>query len=185
MMTTGSKTRAAIAALAVSATGFAAYLGYEGWSGTATPPVKGDVPTYGFGSTRGADGKPLRGGETISPPQAVRLALRDLQAAEGGLRKCLDGVELFQHEYDAYASLALNVGHAAVCASSIPAKLRAGEYTAACRTIQDFSKFCVKPKTRDARGKLVCPAGALREIRGLRTRREREYLMCTGIEHEQ
>jgi hypothetical protein len=45
------------------------------WSDTARQPIKGDVPTYGFGGTRNPDGKLLRGGEKITPSQAVTLAL--------------------------------------------------------------------------------------------------------------
>ncbi|MDR0716494.1 MAG: hypothetical protein LBF50_03630 [Azoarcus sp.] len=179
-MAVGEKTRALAAGMAVGAIGLVAYIGSEGWAEKAVPPVKGDVPTYGFGSTRGADGKPLQGGETIKPVPAVRLALRDLQVAETGLKKCLGGVMLYQHEYDAYVSLSSNVGYTKVCVSSIPVKLRAEDYAAACRTILDFSKFCNKPKIRNAQGKYVCPPGALVELPGLKARREREYKMCMG-----
>jgi lysozyme len=170
----------AIATLALSATGFAAYLGYEGWSEYAKPPVPGDVRTYGFGSTRDRAGKPLKEGDTITPPAAVALALRDVTVHEGMLKKCLDGVTLYPHEYDTYMSLALNVGTEAVCDSSIPAKLRAGDYAAACKTILDFSKFCTEPKVRNAAGKRVCPPGALVQLPGLKARREKEYLTCMG-----
>jgi lysozyme len=154
------------------------YIGYEGFSETAVPPVAGDVPTYGFGTTRGPDNSPLRGGEKITPPAAVALALRDVEAHEGILKKCLAGVALYQHEYDAFVSLELNTG--AVCGSSIPAKLRAGDYAAACKTILDFDGFCTKPKVKNAAGKRVCPPGAMKKLPGLTKRRQAEYQTCIG-----
>jgi lysozyme len=172
--------RTAIGALALSAVGFGAYVGYEGYSATATPPVKSDVPTYGFGTTRGPDGQPLKGGEAITPPTAVRLALRDVQTHENGLKRCMADVALTQYEFDALMSLALNVGTSAVCNSSIPVKARAGDYAAMCAAILGFDKFCSKPKARNAAGKLACPPGALMPIKGLTARREKEYQMCIG-----
>ncbi|MCL1861806.1 MAG: lysozyme [Proteobacteria bacterium] len=166
-------------ALAVSAAvGFGAYVGYEGYSDTAKPPIAGDVPTYGFGTTRDAAGNLLKGGEKIAPPQAVKLALRDVAVHEERLKKCLIGIDLAQNEFDAYVSLELNTG--AVCASSIPGKLRAGDYAAACKTILDFDGYCTKPKIRNAAGKAVCPPGAMKKLPGLTKRRQAEYRMCLG-----
>ncbi|MDR1710008.1 MAG: glycoside hydrolase family protein [Candidatus Accumulibacter sp.] len=165
--------RLKIAGLALSLAGFAAYTQYEGWSGVARPPVRGDVATYGFGSTRGPNGEALHGGERIDPPRAVALAVRDVREHEARLKRCLEGVQLSQAEFDAFMSLALNVGSAKVCASSIPAKLKAGQYDAACRTILDFGKFCTAAKVD---GK--CPPGALVELDGLMKRRRAEYRTC-------
>jgi lysozyme len=174
-----TKTRLSVAALALSAAGFAAYVDYEGFAPVAVPPVAGDVPTYGFGTTRGPDGKPLKGGEKITPPQAVKLAVRDVAVHERGLKACLSGVLLHQHEYDALMSLTLNVGAYKVCNSSIPGKLKAGDYAAACRTILDFGNFCTKPRIR-VEGRAVCPLGALKPLPGLMARRQKEYRMCLG-----
>jgi lysozyme len=176
-MSSTSTTRSLVAALTLSAAGFATYVGYEGWSDTAKPPVPGDVPTYGFGTIKGPDGKPLKGGEKISPHQAVKLAARDVAVHEGALKRCLAGVLLTQGEYDALVSLDSNTG--GVCASSIPAKLRAGDYAAACKTILQFDNFCTKPKVR-VNGKLTCPAGALKKLPGLTVRRQAEYRTCMG-----
>jgi lysozyme len=175
--------RALITTLTLSATGFAAYVGYEGFSPVAVPPVAGDVPTYGFGTTLGPDGKPLKGGEKITPPQAVKLAVRDVEVHERRLKACLAGIKLYQHEYDALMSLGLNVGAQKVCNSSIPEKLKAGDYAAACRTILDFGNFCTKPKIR-VEGRTVCPPGALKPLPGLMARRQKEYRMCLGEDHE-
>jgi lysozyme len=179
-MTRAGRTLAAT--LAMAAVGFAAYVDHEGYAPVAKPPVPGDVPTYGFGSTRGPDGQPLKGGEKITRAEAIELAKRDVTVHEREFRRCLDGVRLYQHEYDALMSLALNVGAAVVCRSSIPAKLRAGDYAAACATFLEFNKFCSRPRMLVA-GKRVCPPGALKPLPGLTKRRQQEYRMCMGENH--
>lgn len=174
------RARLLVAAMTLSAAGLATYVGYEGYAPVAAAPVRGDVPTYGFGTTRGPDMRPLKGGEKITPGEAVKLAVRDVAVHEGDLKNCLAGVMLHQHEYDALMSLALNVGAGAVCDSSIPGKLRAGDYADACKTFLDFDRFCTRPKVRDAAGKLVCPPGAKKRLAGLTTRRQAEYRQCLG-----
>lgn len=132
--------RVLVAMLSLSAAGFAGVALQEGYTEQAVRPVPGDVPTYGLGSTVREDGQPVRMGERIQPPQAIRLAVRDIDAKERVLRGCFGESALFQHEYDAFVDLAYNVGPAAVCRSSIPRKVLAGDYAAACRTILDFRK---------------------------------------------
>lgn len=136
--------RIAIAALALSAAGFGAIVGYEGWSDKATPPVKGDVPTYGFGTTTRPDGSPLQGGERITPPQAVKRAIADVAKYEGAIKQCVK-VPLTQNEYDAFVSLAYNIGPAAFCGSTLVKKLNAGDYSGACQEILKWDKFKGKP----------------------------------------
>ncbi|MDR1889424.1 MAG: glycoside hydrolase family protein [Zoogloeaceae bacterium] len=160
-----------MAALALTLSGFAAYVGYEGYFPVAKPPVAGDVATYGFGTTTGADGKPLKGGEKITPPAAVQLAVRDVEAHSERLKGCLEGVSLTQNEFDAYLSLALNVGTANVCKSSIPAKLKRGDYAAACKTILDFKK---------AQGRDCSLAANKSFCGGIWIRRQGELKLCLG-----
>lgn len=162
--------RIAIAALALSALGFSGIALHEGYSSSAIRPVPGDVPTYGLGSTTRADGKPVQMGDTITPPAAIALAVRDVSAKESILKGCITA-PLHQHEYDALVSLAYNVGPGAVCKSSIPKKLAAGDYAAACRTILDFKRV----QGRDC----SAPENA-RFCGGVWTRRQAEYRMCLG-----
>ncbi|CAI10226.1 Phage-related lysozyme [Aromatoleum aromaticum EbN1] len=152
---------------------------HEGYIERARPPVPGDVPTKGFGTTRNADGSPVKLADATTPPRALVDLLRDATASEKAIKRCAP-VPMYPHEFSAFVSLAYNVGAGAVCASSIPDKLAAGRYDAACRTILDFDKFrdCTKPKIRNARtGKLECP---LIPLRGLTVRRQAEYKMCMG-----
>jgi lysozyme len=139
------------------------------------------VPTVGFGSTRRADGSLIRAGKTITPPEAVRLALAHIAGDETRLRACFgEDTQIAQREWDAFVSLAYNVGAEAVCTSSIPEKLSRGDYAAACKTILDFNGFCAKPKVKNAAGRLVCPPGARKILPGLVRRREAEYRLCMG-----
>jgi len=171
--------RIAIAALVLSAVGFSGIALQEGYTSKAVRPVPGDVPTYGLGSTTRADGKPVQMNDTITPPAAIALAVRDVSAKESALKGCIT-VPLHQHEYDAYVSLAYNVGAGAVCKSSIPKKLASGDYASACKTILDFDGFrdCSKPMVKNPRtGKWECP---LVRLGGLTKRRQQEYRMCLG-----
>ena len=179
-MTATLAQRVAIGALSLSAVGLTAYVVREGYAESAAPPIAGDVPTYGYGSTVDARGKPVVNGARIAPVPALVLAQRDLEMKEGRLKACWAGVKMTQYEYDAYVNLAGNVGDAAVCDSSITVKLKAGEFDAACRTILDFSKFCTQPKIRNAAGKKVCPPGTLKVLPGLLWPRQCEYLRCKG-----
>jgi len=155
------KPRLALASLALSAAGFVGIVSHEGWSERAVPPVPGDVPTYGFGTTTRPDGSPVRLGETITPPQAVVRALQDVEKFDAALKRCVT-VPLHQHEYDAYLSLVYNIGEGAFCRSTLVRKLQAGAYSEACREILRWDKF---------QGQA---------LRGLTLRREREYRQCIG-----
>lgn len=171
-MTDGSRT--AIKGLTLSALGLVMWALGEGWSGTAVPPIPGDVPTHGFGTTTHADGSPLKLGEPITPPQAVRRVAQDAIKFTDRLKRCIGNVELYQREIDAYVLLGKNVGDGAVCRSSIPAKLRRGDYDAACKTILDFRKAqgrdCSQPVNHGFCG-------------GVWDMRQNEYKLCMTGEY--
>lgn len=170
----GGLARVLILGLTLSAAGLVATATKEGYTDTAVIPIKGDVPTNGFGSTRREDGSPVRLGDRTSPPQALKRAMRDMREFETTLKACMGDVQLYQHEYDAYVDLAYNVGGAAVCKSSIPVKLRAQQYEAACRTILDFKKSqgrdCSLPENRRICG-------------GIWTRRQEMARLCLTGEY--
>lgn len=149
-----SKTRFAIGALALSASGLVGILGYEGYSDTAYIPVPGDVPTIGFGTTEG-----VKLGDTITPEKAVERAYRDIIDTETTIHKCVD-VPLSQGEYDAYTSLAYNIGTSAFCNSTLVKKLNARDYEGACAEIRRW----------------VYVGG--KKSQGLINRREKEYQTC-------
>lgn len=148
--------RMMLAGLGVSAVGFFGILQHEGWRDKAYVPVPGDRPTIGFGTTDG-----VKMGDTITPPAAIARALSDIQKFEGALRTCVK-VPLHQHEYDAFVSLAYNIGSGAFCRSTLVRKLNAGDYGGACAEISRWTYF---------QG---------RELPGLVARRARERAMCEG-----
>ena len=149
--------RKALAGLALSASALVSILLHEGYSDKAYTPVKGDVPTIGFGTTGG-----VKMGDTIKPPQAVARALVDVQKFEGALKQCVK-VPLHQYEYDAYVSLSYNIGSAAFCGSTLVKKLNAGDFEGACQQVLRWDKFKGKP------------------LAGLTKRRQAEYQQCKGV----
>ncbi|MBE5527621.1 glycoside hydrolase family 24, partial [Laribacter hongkongensis] len=73
-------------------------------------------------------------GDRITPPKALARALTDVQKFEGALKQCVR-VPLHQYEYDAFVSLAYNIGSGAFCSSTLVRKLNAGDYAGACAEI--------------------------------------------------
>lgn len=146
--------RIAVAALALSAAGFAGIVAHESYTGRAIQPVPGDRWTYGFGSTVREDGKRVQRDDRINPPAAVRLAVKHISGDEKILRACFGELTtLYQHEWDAYVDTGYTTGPADICLSTIPGKVRAGRYEDACRTILDFKKVqgrdCSLPANSD------------------------------------
>lgn len=169
------KPRLSIAVLALSAAGLTGIALHEGYSEKAVIPVKGDVPTLGFGTTAG-----VKLGDRTTPPQALRRALADVQQFEAALARCITA-PLHQHEYDAFVSLAYNIGPTAFCESTLAKRLNAADYTAACTEIL---KFVCGPATEATRAKSGEPCYSklkpLRKLRGLEARRQQEYRLCMG-----
>ena len=167
-----ARVRTTAAALVLSAAGLIGIAVSEGWEPVARPPVPGDVPTGGFGSTRGESG-PMKAGERIDPVRGLILLKRDAAEAERIVRRCAP-VPMYQHEFDAFVSLAYNVGPGKAgvkdgfCElkrggpSTIVRRLLAGDYAGACDAILSWDHFQGKP------------------LRGLTLRRERERALCLG-----
>ena len=152
------KRRLVVGALSLSAAGLVGIAGYEGYSDEAYIPVSGDVPTIGYGSTTD-----VQMGDTITPPKALVRLMRDVGVAESAIGRCVN-VPLYQHEYDAFASFAYNIGSEAFCSSTLVRKLNAGDYAGACSELKRW----------------VYVDG--RRVQGLANRREAEYRLCMGLE---
>lgn len=162
--------RRAVTGLMLSAAGLVGIVLHEGYTDRAVVPVKGDVPTIGFGSTTRPDGSPVKIGDKTTPPAALQRALRDVQKFEGALKQCVK-VPLHQHEYDAFVSFSYNVGSRAFCQSTLVRKLNAEDYAGACAELLRWRFFQGKD--------CALPANA-RLCGGLATRREAEYRQCIG-----
>ena len=148
--------RLAVSALCVSAACLAGIAGYEGYRGQAYLPTKNDVPTIGFGETKG-----VRMGDKTTPERALVQLLKSTQAHAEAIRSCIH-VPLYQHEWDAYVSLAYNIGTTNFCKSTLVRKLNAEDYAGACREILRWDKQAGKT------------------LPGLVKRRQGEFAMCRG-----
>lgn len=157
-----SKTRFAIGALALSASGLIGILGYEGYSDTAYIPVPGDKVTIGFGTTEG-----VKLGDTITPEKAIERAYRDIQKTESAIHKCVH-VPLSDNEYSSFVSLAYNIGQSAFCSSTLVKKLNARDYEGACKEILRWNK---QKKVINGKVQYI-------EVKGLTARRKKEYEQC-------
>lgn len=123
--------RLPIAALVLSAAGFAGIVMNEHYTGTAVIPTQGDRPTVGFGSTFREDGSPVRMGDTITPPQAIARSVAHIAKDEVGLKRCVTA-PLLQAEYDLLVDHAYQYGVATTCSSSMVLYANAGRYVDAC-----------------------------------------------------
>jgi len=160
-----NKPRSAVAVLALSAAALVGIVLHEGYTDRAVIPVKGDVPTIGFGTTEG-----VKPGDKTTPPEALARALRDVQKFEGALKSCVT-VPLAQHEYDAFVSFSYNVGSSAFCKSTLVRKLNTEDYAGACTELLRWRFF---------QGKDCAAPENARLCGGLATRRQAEYRQCIG-----
>lgn len=152
--------RVTVAALSISAAALVGIAVHEGYVGEAYPdPAHGwTVPTIGFGETAG-----VKQGDKTTPTRALVKLLQSAEKHADGVKRCLgEDAELYQHELDAYTSLAYNIGVGGFCRSSIPAKVRARQYEEACKTILLYNRA----------GGQVLP--------GLVKRRQEEFRQCVG-----
>lgn len=151
----GKKWRLGVGALGISASLLVSIALNEGYRGEAYKDAVG-VPTVGYGETKGVTMK-----SRTTPDRALVQLLSSANRHADDIRQCIS-VPLYQHEFDAYVSLAYNIGAKRFCGSKLVKKLNAGDYTGSCREIKRWNK---------AGGKV---------LPGLTKRREKEYRMCMG-----
>ena len=137
--------------------------GYEKYVPNVYMPTPQDVPTIGYGTTVNPDtGKPIRMTDRrIDEVTAKRWLMTDVAKTEARMRRCVR-VPVTQGEWDAYMSLAYNIGTGAFCGSTLVRKLNAGDYAGACKQILRWDK---------QNGRV---------LRGLTRRRNAEYKLCVG-----
>lgn len=151
-----NKIRIAVAALSISGMGIIGIANHEAFRSKAYDDGVG-VQTIGFGTTAG-----VKPGDTITVERALIRLGQDVSVFEQEMRRCIGDVPLYQHEWDAYVSLAYNIGYGGFCKSTIVKRLKQTppDYTGACESIKLWNK---------AGGK-VWP--------GLVKRRQAEYRLC-------
>jgi lysozyme len=129
----------AIAALSLSAAGLVTMAVNEGFTDRAIIPTKGDVPTYGFGSTTRPDGSAVQMGDKITPVAALVRKMDYVQKGEARMKQCVRA-PLSQQEYDVYVDMFYNIGPGAFCSSTMVKRLNAGDYKGACDAILLFKR---------------------------------------------
>ncbi len=149
------KSRIAAYSIAISAACLVGIATHEGYRSEAYKDAVG-VPTIGFGETAG-----VKMGDKTTPERALVQLLESTEKHADAIRQCIK-VPLYQHEFDAYISLAYNIGTGAFCRSTLVKKLNAKDYAGTCEEIRRWNK---------AGGKV---------LPGLVKRREAEYRMCIG-----
>lgn len=148
--------RQSIAGLVLSAAMLVGIAVHENYREEAYIPVKGDVPTIGFGSTEG-----VKIGDKTDPVRALIRLQKSADEYAQAVKRCAP-VPMYQHEFDAFVSLTYNIGAGAFCGSTLARKLNAGDYEGACNEILRWNKFRGKP------------------LAGLTKRREEEHRLCRG-----
>ena len=147
MTTKQTIARITVAALTLSAAGFAAWQQEEGDGPTSVRadgavvhhpyvPTAGDVPTIGHGSTRYEDGTPVRLSDApITRERAQQLARNLHSEEEARFKASLPGVSLYPGEYDLYLDFVGQYGIGNWRTSSMRRHLLAGEYVRACQAL--------------------------------------------------
>lgn len=167
-----SKARVAVAALTLSAAGFATWMLNEGFTPAPVIPTKGDRPTIGHGSTRYEDGTPVAMTDPpITRKRAAELA-RNLNAEEEQrFAASLPGVTLTQGEFDLYIDFVGNFGIGNWRASSMRRHLIAGQYRQACDALlmwrRQGGRDCSLPQNWGPQG-----------CRGVWTRQQERHAKC-------
>ena len=160
-----TQVRSTIAVMVLAASTLVGIALHESYRDEAYIPVPGDVPTIGFGSTAG-----VRMGDRTTPARSLVKLLEEVEGVYAtGVKKCVT-VPLYQYEYEAYVSLAYNIGVAVFCrkakAGSPPNLIdliNAEKYEEACERIEAF---------KYGPGRKVLP--------GLLKRRAEERAVCEG-----
>jgi len=148
-----TKQRLAVGALTLTAAGLVALTGHESYTSNAVIPIPGDRPTYGFGSTWREDGSPVRMGDTITPPKALRLAVAHIGKDELQLRRCVTG-PMHLAEWDVLVDFAYWRGAAGTCRSEVVRHINAGRYPDACAAYlaldsrRAAGKDCAEPENK-------------------------------------
>ena len=158
-----SSNRILVSAVVASVVAIASIASSERFIPKPYMPTPQDVPTIGYGSTVNPDtGKKIRLTDPpISEPTAKRWLIKDVRRFEREMRGCVK-VPVTQGEWDAYTSLAYNIGSFNFCHSTLVRKLNAMDYAGACEQILRWDR---------QKGKV---------LRGLTIRRKSEYKVCVG-----
>lgn len=157
MSTPNPAQRRALASMVLAASTMVGIAMHETFRSNAYMPTPHDVPTYGFGTTKG-----VKLGDKITPERALqRLELELDTVYVAGVKNCIK-VPMHDYEFGASVSLTYNIGVKAFCESTIAKKFNAGDYAGACAGFTAWNK---------QGGKV---------LNGLTKRRAEERKICNG-----
>ena len=128
-----------VIALSASAALLVSLVVSEGYTEKAVIPVKGDVPTVGFGMTYRPDGTPVQMGDRTNPIDAIQRSLSHIQKDEIGIKKCVTA-PLSQVEYDLMVDFAYQYGVPTLCRSSMVKKANVGDYVGSCKAYLQYKR---------------------------------------------
>ena len=169
--------RVSVAALTLSAAGFATWQASEGFTATAVIPTRGDVPTIGHGSTRYEDGTPVRLGDAPITRQRAQQLARNLHSEEEARFKAsLPGVYLHPGEYDLYLDFVGQYGIGNWRKPQSPRTwLLQGDYVGACNALLTWrfqaGRDCRLPENWGPQG-----------CRGVWTRQQKRHADCMAMQ---
>ena len=169
--------RVSVAALTLSAAGFATWQASEGFTATAVIPTRGDVPTIGHGSTRYEDGTPVRLGDAPITRQRAQQLARNLHSEEEARFKAsLPGVYLHPGEYDLYLDFVGQYGIGNWRKPQSPRTwLLRGDYVGACNALLTWrfqaGRDCKLPQNWGPKG-----------CKGVWTRQQKRHAKCMGMQ---
>ena len=169
--------RVSVAALTLSAAGFATWQASEGFTATAVIPTRGDVPTIGHGSTRYEDGTPVRLGDAPITRQRAQQLARNLHSEEEARFKAsLPGVYLHPGEYDLYQDWVGQFGIGNWRKPQSPRTwLLQGDYVGACNALLTWrfqaGRDCRLPENWGPQG-----------CRGVWTRQQQRHAKCMAMQ---
>ena len=135
-----TKTRVAVAVLALSAAAFVERMVSEGWTETAILPTRGDVPPVGPGLPQRHDGTPVQMGDRVTPLEGIRRSFAHAARDEAQIKQCITA-PLSQGEYEALADHAYQYGAARTCTSSMVRLTNQGRYAEACEAHLNWRKI--------------------------------------------
>lgn len=104
------------------------------------------VWTIGWGSTRYANGKPVKQGDNITRQQADELFLVTLKGFEADVNRMVK-VPITQNQFDALLSWHYNTGGMTATTCTLRAKLNAGDYMGAADQFLVWNKI-TDPETK-------------------------------------
>ena len=169
--------RVSVAALTLSAAGFATWQASEGFTATAVIPTRGDVPTIGHGSTRYEDGTPVRLSDApITRERAQQLARNLHSEEEARFKASLPGVYLHPGEYDLYLDFVGQYGIGNWRKPQSPRTwLLQGDYVGACNALLTWrfqaGRDCRLPENWGPQG-----------CKGVWTRQQKRHADCMAMQ---